>query len=171
MLPIEKRTIICKYMIFIPVSFYFLLQWFRNDWFYSPRSNSSDSIQSSQKKGKIAITDVHNLKEFQIDKRIFWGPKFIALANSIPEDMTISKMELSKKAFKMTLLARFDSLNPKTAYDRGMDLKTQLENTAFVDNFKDNTTSGLVREHNNEINLIEIINGSIQKGTFLPISM
>ena len=90
-----------------------------------------------QKKGKIAIGDINNLKEFQIDKRIFWGPKFMALANSIPEDMTISKMELAKKTFKMTLLARFDSLNPKTAYARGMELKAHLESSAFVDNFKD----------------------------------
>ena len=94
----------------------------------------------SQSNRKISIEDIEKLKDFHMQERIFWGPKLSALVSSVPEDMAITKMELVKQRFKMTVYARVDSLDKEnTAYKKGKDFESKLKNSEFVDYFKTNS--------------------------------
>ena len=79
--------------------------------------------------------DIENLKEFEESKRIFWGPKLIALIELLPEDVAITKMQLTKgKNFKMEFYARFDEIeneNDKTIYNKGKGILEALKNSDF----------------------------------------
>ena len=93
-----------------------------------------------QSNRKIAIEDIEKLKDFHMQERIFWGPKLSALVSSVSEDMTITKMELIKRRFKMTVYARVDSIDTEnTAYKKGKDFESRLKKSKFVDYFKTNT--------------------------------
>ena len=99
-------------------------------------SNNPKSISSR----KISIEDIDRLKDFHMQERIFWGPKLSALVSSVPDDMAITKMELIKRRFKMTVFARVDSIDTEnTAYKKGKDFEMKLKNSAFVDYFKTNS--------------------------------
>jgi hypothetical protein len=96
--------------------------------------------ESSDSSRKISIEDIEKLKDFHMQERIFWGPKLSALVNSVPDDMAITKMELIKQRFKMTVYARVDSLDKEnTAYKKGKDFESKLKNSDFVDYFKTNS--------------------------------
>ena len=95
---------------------------------------------NSKSSRKIAIEDIEKLKDFHMQERIFWGPKLSALVSSVSEDMTITKMELIKRRFKMTVYARVDSIDKEnTAYKKGKDFESRLKKSKFVDYFKTNT--------------------------------
>ena len=94
----------------------------------------------SESNRKISIEDIEKLKDFHMQERIFWGPKLSALVNSVPDDMAITKMELIKRRFKMTVYARVDSIDTEnTAYKKGKDFESKLKNSDFVDYFKTNS--------------------------------
>jgi len=94
----------------------------------------------SQSNRKIAIEDIEKLKDFHMQERIFWGPKLSALVNSVTDDMAITKMELIKRRFKMTIYARVDSVDKEnTAYKKGKDFESRLKQSRFVDYFETNT--------------------------------
>ena len=95
--------------------------------------------ENSQSNRKISIEDIEKLKDFHMEERVFWGPKLSALVSSVPEDMAITKMELIKQRFKMTVYARVDSIDKEnTAYKKGKDFESKLKNSKFVDYFKTN---------------------------------
>ena len=79
--------------------------------------------------------DIENLKKFEESKRIFWGPKLITLIELLPEDVAITKMQLSKgKNFKLEFYARFDEIeldNELTIYSKGNDILEALKNSNF----------------------------------------
>ena len=88
---------------------------------------------------KIAIEDIEKLKTFQMNERVFWSPKLSALVDAVSDDMAITKMELIKQRFKMTVYARVDSIDlTNTAYKKGKNLESKLKNSAFSNHFKTN---------------------------------
>ena len=94
-----------------------------------------DEKIGTDKVDETSHKDIENLKEFEESKRIFWGPKLIALIELLPEDVAITKMQLTKgKNFKMEFYARFDEIeneNDKTIYNKGKGILEALKNSDF----------------------------------------
>tara|TARA_A100001011_G_scaffold400848_1_gene519824 strand:- start:3364 stop:4023 length:660 start_codon:yes stop_codon:yes gene_type:complete len=98
---------------------------------------STTKIENFDSNRLLSISDIEKLKGFQNNKRIFWGPKLIALIDAVPEDMVITNIELINRRFKMVGYARYDSINPQnTAYKKGKELEFKLKNSPFIANFK-----------------------------------
>ena len=98
---------------------------------------STTKLENFDSNRLLSISDIEKLKTFQNDKRVFWGPKFIALIDAVSEDMVITNIELINRRFKMVAYARYDSINPEnTAYMKGKELESRLKKSIFIDNFK-----------------------------------
>ena len=97
------------------------------------KSSTSD-IEGFDSDRLLSINDIEKLNTFQNSSRVFWGPKFSALTDAVPEDMVITNMQLINRRFKMTVYTRSDSASD--AYKEGKRLETDLKNNDFIKNFK-----------------------------------
>ena len=101
------------------------------------RDIKETGLKNFDEKRRLKPGDIDELKEFQTEKRIFWGPKLTALIDAVSEDMVVTNMELVNRKFKMTVYTRFDTINPSnTAYKKGKDFETRLKDSGFIDYFK-----------------------------------
>ena len=89
-----------------------------------------------------SFEDIQKLKKFEMEKRIFWGPKLISLIKLLPDDVAITKIEFTKgENFKMEIFARYEDMkiDQQTLYNKGANLLLgTLKNDAdFFNGFKD----------------------------------
>ena len=76
---------------------------------------------------RTSYEDIEKLKGFEESKRVFWGPKLIALIELLPDDVAITKMQLDKgKTFKLEYHARYE--NPED--------NKQIEQDLYIKNLK-----------------------------------
>ena len=67
------------------------------------------NTEDLKKKGKINLSklDIKTLNKFE-NKRMFWAPKLIALANITPEDMAITGLDFENKKLKISAISSID---------------------------------------------------------------
>ena len=72
-----------------------------------------------------SFEDIQKLKKFEMEKRIFWGPKLISLIKLLPDDVAVTSIEFTKgENFKMEVFARYEDMkiDQQTLYNKGANL-------------------------------------------------
>ena len=84
------------------------------------------SKKTSNKPAKnTSFEDIQKLKKFEMEKRIFWGPKLISLIKLLPDDVAVTSIEFTKgENFKMEVFARYEDMkiDQQTLYNKGANL-------------------------------------------------
>jgi len=87
-------------------------------------ANVSENLKNKPT-ANTSFEDIQKLKNFEMEKRIFWGPKLISLIKLLPDDVAVTKIEFTKgQNFKMEVFARYEDmqLDKETLYNKGANL-------------------------------------------------
>ena len=123
------------------------------------KNHLKEMIDDTKTSVKTSYEDIETLKKFEEEKRIFWGPKLVALINFLPEDVTITKMEYTKgKAFKMEIFARYDNIeidDKKTLFLKGTEILQSLKDSDFMDGFISLSAKKSTLEKKKDVELVK----------------
>tara|TARA_B100000900_G_scaffold74724_1_gene59612 strand:- start:1162 stop:1785 length:624 start_codon:yes stop_codon:yes gene_type:complete len=123
------------------------------------KNHLREMIDDTKTSVKTSYEDIETLKNFEEQKRIFWGPKLVSLIKFLPEDVTITKMEYTKgKAFKMEIFARYDNIeidDEKTLFLKGTEILESLKNSDFMDGFLSLSAKKSTLEKKKDVELVK----------------
>ncbi len=123
------------------------------------KNHLREMIDDTKTSVKTSYEDIESLKNFEEQKRIFWGPKLVSLISFLPDDVTITKMEYTKgKAFKMEIFARYDNIeidDEKTLFLKGTEILKSLKNSDFMDGFLSLSAKKSTLEKKKDVELVK----------------
>ena len=103
------------------------------------QTHLKEKIGKNTDTSQTSYEDIEKLKGFEESKRIFWGPKLIALIELLPDDVAITKMQLDKgEKFKLEYHARYENIDEtdeKSLFLKGQKILQSLKESNFNDGF------------------------------------